>query len=131
MKFRVKNIKSGNFVTSPITKESAIRLFDNLYSDSENYKIVPFEIDIDKMSSELKPMDELVKTAIEFMKNNVLKCSINQEVICDVLVQRYNEKNFMISEKENYLLWSIIYKNKNIVEDPKLLSVSHQYFIYC
>ncbi|MBK8947176.1 MAG: hypothetical protein IPM32_18200 [Ignavibacteriae bacterium] len=130
MKFRVKNIKTGNFVTAPISMESAVRLLENIYSNDENYKIVPFEIDMDKMSNELKPMEDIVKTAIECIKNNKMNLTELQESVTEKLIHRYNSGNFMISEKECYIIWAIIFKNKNKIEDPKLLSLAHQHFIY-
>ena len=110
--------------------ESATRLFENLYSDSKLHKIVPFEIDIDKLSSDLIPMDEDVKSAIKILKNNTLIYSENQQSVAATLIDRYDQMNFVISEKENIILWAIIYKNKIIVEDLRLLSIAHQYFFY-
>ncbi|MBI1933610.1 MAG: hypothetical protein HYS24_13855 [Ignavibacteriales bacterium] len=130
MRYRIKNIKTNNFVTVPLSLESANRLFENLYKDSKLYKIVPFEIDIDKLSSDLIPMDDDVKSAIKLLKNNTLIYSENQQSVAATLIDRYDQMKFVISEKENIVLWAIIYKNKLIVEDLKLLSIAHQYFFY-
>lgn len=130
MKFRIQNIKTGNYFSQPITHEAAKKFCDELNAFEVKYKIVPVELVTEKLSPVLKPMSEDVKTAIKYFDKIKFAPGTNHADFANTMFRRANEKKFEISEKEEAYLWYLIDRYRRQIDNVKILFTAQQNKVY-
>lgn len=130
MKWRVKNLETGNFVSEACQYEKAEKLAAQLNWKEKKYKAVPIEMETEKLSTEFKPMSEDVKSAIPSLLKIAYAPGTNHSSFANNMLQRVNEKNFEISEKEEAYLWYIVHRYRRQITDRKIVQTSVQNKVY-
>lgn len=131
MKWRVKNLTTGNYVSQPIDSYKASQLMDQLNQVGEiKYKAVQVELETKKLSPEPKPMSEDVKLAISHLGGISYAPGSNHSTFANVMLQRVSEKKYEISEKEEAYLWYVVYRYRRQVESARVIIAAKQNKVY-
>lgn len=130
MRWRVKNLTTGNYVSQPIDSYKAQKLIEKLNSFGEKYKAEPVELETKKLSDERKQMSEDVKLAISVLHEISYSAGTNHSSFANAMLQRVGEKQLTISEKEEAYLWYIVYRYRAQVGSSKLIIAAKQNKVY-
>jgi len=121
MKYRVRNIVSGNYVSQPVSVTKAHAWCNKLNATGRKYEVVPLQENMEKLSTERKPMSEAVKLAILHLKNIKYASGRNDTNFANVLISRANKNELVISEREEVYLWAIIHHYRRQIDNQKLI----------
>lgn len=130
MKWRVKNLTTGNYVSQPIDSYRAQKLAEKLNLFGEKYKAEPVELETKKLSHEAKPMSEDVKLAVSQLDGISYAPGSNHSTFANAMIQRIGEKKFEISEREEAYLWYVVYRYRRQVESSKVIFLAKQNKVY-
>lgn len=132
MSYRVRNTKTKNFVTKELSAwraEEWKRKLDRSCGDDSLYEVVSMAVEIEKLSTETRPMSEDEKRALNTLATKEIRFSTgagHSDFINSLLSN--NEK--LITEKQAAYLWYIVHHYRKQINDAALTKLSEQNRVY-
>lgn len=130
MKWRVKNLTTGNFTTKAIDWAMADKVCSQLNQFGEKFKAVQVETESEKLTDEPQPMSQDVRKAITVLPNIKYPSQTNHADFANMLIHRFSAKKLEISEKEEAYLWYIVHRYRRQIDDMKLIQAALQNKVY-
>ncbi|MDD4291973.1 MAG: hypothetical protein PHX51_07060 [Clostridia bacterium] len=129
-KYRVRNKRTGSYVTKAVNSVKAFECYKKLCSlDPQGYELISITEQIEKLPPELRDMTELELKAIEVLKLISYNPGSGHADFANTLIEKA-EGEKRITERQSLYLWHLIYNYRRQVNDQALINEAKMRKIY-
>lgn len=132
-KYRVKNTKTGNFVSEELCNVAALKLCGELTIISDHYEVVEVEDErvkqLDEASPEPREMDD---DEIDGIRNLYKVSSLynDHKKFVDDMYSRVQTNQKMITEKQAAYLWYLIHRYRRQIPETRIVHIAEERKVY-
>lgn len=132
-KYRVKNTKTGNFVSEELSCTAATKLCGELTLISDHYEVVPVEDErvkqLEEAPAEPRDMDD---DEIYGIRNLYKVSSLynDHKTFADDMYNRVQTNQKMITEKQAAYLWHLVYRYRRQISETRIVHIAEERKVY-
>lgn len=132
-KYRVKNTRSGNFVSEELSSTAASKLCGELTIISDHYELVEIE---DEKVKQLKeaPADprDMDDDEIYGIRNLYKVSSLynDHKTFADDMYSRVQTNQKMITEKQAAYLWHLVFRYRRQIPETRIVNIAEERKVY-
>ena len=132
-KYRVRNTKTGNFVSEELSSFAATKLCGELTIISDHYEVVEDEDErlkqLEQSSPEAREMDE---DEVDGIRNLYKVASIynDHKVFADDMYSRVQTNDNTITEKQAAYLWHLVYRYRRQIPETRIVNIAEERKVY-
>lgn len=132
-KFKVKNTKTGNFVSEELSSTAATKLCGELTIISDHYEVEEVLDEKLKQLEEAPPEPrEMDDDEIDGIRNLYKVSSLynDHKTFADYMYSRVQTSQKMITEKQAAYLWHLVYRYRRQIPETRIIQVAEERKVY-
>lgn len=132
-KYRVKNTKTGNFVSEELSSTAATKLCGELALISDHYEVLEVEDErvkqLEEAPAEPRDMDD---DEIYGIRNLYKVSSLynDHKTFADDMYSRVQTNQKMITEKQAAYLWHLVYRYRRQIPETRIINIAEERKVY-
>ena len=132
-KYRVKNTKTGNFLSEELSSAAATKLCGELTLISDHYEVVEIEDEkakqLEEASPEPRDMDD---DEIDGIRNlyKVTALYNDHKTFADDMYSRVQTNQKMITEKQAAYLWHLVHRYRRQIPQQRIVQIAEERKVY-
>jgi len=123
-KYRVKNTKTGNFVSEELSSTAATKLCGELTMQNDHYEVVDAEETVEHQ--ELSVIRKMTEDEIKGVRALQQLKSIYQSDFRDSMVVQVQTGTLKITDKQSGYLWFLVHRYRRNFNDAELISTAEK-----
>lgn len=128
-KYRVKNTKTGNFVSEEVSSALATKLCYELLTTADHYEVVEVEDEkvkeLEEASPEPREMDDDEIDGIRKLYK-VTSLYNHHKNFADDMYSRVQTNKKMITEKQAAYLWHLVYRYRRQIPETRIVNIAEE-----
>ena len=128
-KYRVKNTKTGNFVSEELSSTAATKLCGELTIISDHYEVVEIEDEKVKQLEEASPEPrEMDDDEIDGIRKLYKVTSLynDHKTFADDMYSRVQTNQKMITEKQAAYLWHLVHRYRRQIPETRIVNIAEE-----
>lgn len=132
-KYRVKNTKTGNFVSEELSSTAATKLCGELTIISDHYEVAEIEDEKVKQLEEAPPEPrDMDDDEIDGIRNlhKVSSLYNDHKNFSDDMYSRVQTNQKMITEKQAAYLWHLVHRYRRQIPQQRIVQIAEERKVY-